>query len=572
MRRAGRPFFLLHRPRRWNPRERVWMGRERKRGKLADLNALLRGRGGENGSRCIVGDTAALLAVRSTSSRSTPTRSCRAMRRGSWSARWRIRSIVRASTPRCNGSDRRATASCSRASATSLPSANRSRYARLFGGEPGIDPYTRAVSDVYQDLLRRRLVHRQGHLRRRRVRAGARRAVSRKPHPQPRSARGLLRALGAASDVELYEDYPARYSADVAAGTAGSAATGRSPGGCCRSVPGAGGAASSESALAAVAVEDLRQSAAQSRPAGADCCCCCWAGRAAPCRGCGRWSCSAILAAAAADRARGRAAAQARRTCRPAQHFVRFTCARARRAALSRRCFRSPAFRSRRGSALDAIVRTHVADARHAPRLLEWTPRASCDRRDRAIALVGLASVDVDRAGDRARDGRLPGCANPPALPVAAARSCCSGSLSPALAWWLSRPLRAARRAAHRRAGRLPAQARAADLGVFRDLRRAGRSLAAARQLSGASRSRARASHVADEHRPGAARESCRLRLRLRARRAADRAHRQHVATRCSRSSEHEAISTTGTTPHRCSRWRRATSRRSTAATWRGIC
>ena len=36
-------FFLFHRPRRWNPRDRIWMGYERKRGKLADLNALLRG-------------------------------------------------------------------------------------------------------------------------------------------------------------------------------------------------------------------------------------------------------------------------------------------------------------------------------------------------------------------------------------------------------------------------------------------------------------------------------------------------------------------------------------------------
>ena len=36
-------FFLFHRPRRWNPRERVWMGYERKRGKLAELNSLLRG-------------------------------------------------------------------------------------------------------------------------------------------------------------------------------------------------------------------------------------------------------------------------------------------------------------------------------------------------------------------------------------------------------------------------------------------------------------------------------------------------------------------------------------------------
>ncbi len=38
-------FFLLHRPRLWNPGEGVWMGYERKRGKLGALNALLRGNG-----------------------------------------------------------------------------------------------------------------------------------------------------------------------------------------------------------------------------------------------------------------------------------------------------------------------------------------------------------------------------------------------------------------------------------------------------------------------------------------------------------------------------------------------
>ncbi|MEW5302782.1 MAG: hypothetical protein WDW36_005530 [Sanguina aurantia] len=36
-------FFLLHRPRRWNVAEQSWIGHERKRGKLGDLNALLRG-------------------------------------------------------------------------------------------------------------------------------------------------------------------------------------------------------------------------------------------------------------------------------------------------------------------------------------------------------------------------------------------------------------------------------------------------------------------------------------------------------------------------------------------------
>src|SRR5438552_15844677 len=35
----------------------------------------------------------------------------------------------------------------------SLQGANRSWYARLNAGDPGIDPYTRAVSDVYQDVF-----------------------------------------------------------------------------------------------------------------------------------------------------------------------------------------------------------------------------------------------------------------------------------------------------------------------------------------------------------------------------------------------------------------------------------
>src|SRR5207247_606062 len=36
-------FFLLHRARQWNAQENTWMGYERKRGKLSDLNAFLRG-------------------------------------------------------------------------------------------------------------------------------------------------------------------------------------------------------------------------------------------------------------------------------------------------------------------------------------------------------------------------------------------------------------------------------------------------------------------------------------------------------------------------------------------------
>ena len=36
-------FFLFHRHRVYNPQEETWMGWERKRGKLLDLNKVLRG-------------------------------------------------------------------------------------------------------------------------------------------------------------------------------------------------------------------------------------------------------------------------------------------------------------------------------------------------------------------------------------------------------------------------------------------------------------------------------------------------------------------------------------------------
>jgi hypothetical protein len=59
----GDRFFLLHRARQWNPGEAVWMGWERKRGKLEELNRLLRG-ATDTSYDVQVGDTAVLRGVR----------------------------------------------------------------------------------------------------------------------------------------------------------------------------------------------------------------------------------------------------------------------------------------------------------------------------------------------------------------------------------------------------------------------------------------------------------------------------------------------------------------------------
>ena len=73
--------------------------------------------------------------------------------------------------------------------ASSLEGSNRSRYARLSGSEPGIDPYTRAVSDVYQDLFGEGSFVGKGIYDVDAFERGAQGAFPRKQNPQSRSGR-----------------------------------------------------------------------------------------------------------------------------------------------------------------------------------------------------------------------------------------------------------------------------------------------------------------------------------------------------------------------------------------------
>ena len=97
----------------------------------------------------------------------------------------------------------------------SLTGTRRSRYARLLGGEPGIDPYTRAVSDVYQDLFQEGSFIGKGIYD---VDAFEQTLNGRFPENRILShdlLEGCYARSGLLSDVELYEEYPARYGADV---------------------------------------------------------------------------------------------------------------------------------------------------------------------------------------------------------------------------------------------------------------------------------------------------------------------------------------------------------------------
>jgi cellobiose phosphorylase len=205
-------FFLFHRPRLWNPRERVWMGRERKRGKLSDLNALLRG-GAKDRFACIVGETHALAQVKYVITLDTDTqlpRDCARQLVGVMAhplnrARFDKAGVVVTEgygilQPRVS---------------VSLAGAERSRYASLHSGEPGVDPYTRTVSDVYQDAFAEGSFIGKGIYD---VDAFEAALGARFPDDRILShdlLEGCYARSGLLSDVQLYEEYPASYRADM---------------------------------------------------------------------------------------------------------------------------------------------------------------------------------------------------------------------------------------------------------------------------------------------------------------------------------------------------------------------
>ena len=119
----------------------------------------------------------------------------------------------------------------------SLPGANRSRYARLHGGDPGIDPYTRAVSDVYQDVFGEGSFIGKGIYD---VDAFERALDGRFPENRILShdlLEGCYARSGLLSDVQLYEEYPSTYGADISRRHRWIRGDWQLAGGCCRACP-----------------------------------------------------------------------------------------------------------------------------------------------------------------------------------------------------------------------------------------------------------------------------------------------------------------------------------------------
>jgi cyclic beta-1,2-glucan synthetase len=205
----GGSFFLLHRHRIFNARQGVWMGWERKRGKLLDLNKFLLRQYDSFPLRA--GPLEALERVRYVITLDSDTQLPRgtAARMIGTMAHPLNQAIINQKLrivtqgygilqPRVG---------------VSVSSASRSRLASLYSGETGFDIYTRAVSDVYQDLFGEGSFAGKGIYEVSILHEVLDRRFPRNALLSHDLIEGSYARAGLVTDIEIIDDYPSHYSA-----------------------------------------------------------------------------------------------------------------------------------------------------------------------------------------------------------------------------------------------------------------------------------------------------------------------------------------------------------------------
>lgn len=202
-------FFLIHRERTWCESEQRYIGWERKRGKLEELNGLIDGTRPSGAPGLVhAGDPEQLSDVRFVitldSDTQLPVGTARRLietlahplNRVRLDAAGRILDGYSIIQPRVS---------------STLPSMSRSPFSRLFSNPVGIDPYTNAVSDVHQDLRGEGSYHGKGIYD---VRPFHHHLGGRFPEERILShdlIEGAHVRVGLASDIELYDEFPRDY-------------------------------------------------------------------------------------------------------------------------------------------------------------------------------------------------------------------------------------------------------------------------------------------------------------------------------------------------------------------------
>ncbi|MGH6875857.1 MAG: glycosyl transferase, partial [Rhizomicrobium sp.] len=213
--KAGVRFFLLHRRRVWNEGEKRWIGWERKRGKLHELNRLLRGATDTTFRRTADGQSASPPDIRYVITLDADTRI------PIGAARRMIGKMAHPLTrPRFDPAVGRVVEGhgiLQPRVTPSLPMAREgSLFQRAFSGPNGLDPYAFAVSDVYQDMFEEGSYVGKGIYD---IDVVERAMVGRIPENMVLShdlLEGIFARAGLVSDIEVVEEFPSRYEVAAA--------------------------------------------------------------------------------------------------------------------------------------------------------------------------------------------------------------------------------------------------------------------------------------------------------------------------------------------------------------------
>ena len=202
-------FFLLHRHRIFNARQGVWMGWERKRGKLLDLNKLLKGQFDPFPVKA--GNLSALTHAQYVITLDSDTQLPRGTAHTMIGAmahplnRAIIDPELRIVTEGYGILQPRV--------GVSVQSASRSRLASIYSGQTGFDIYTRAISDAYQDLFGEGIFTGKGIYEINALHAVLDRRFPRNSLLSHDLIEGSYARVGLTTDIEVIDDYPSHYSA-----------------------------------------------------------------------------------------------------------------------------------------------------------------------------------------------------------------------------------------------------------------------------------------------------------------------------------------------------------------------
>ena len=202
-------FILLHRRRHFNIRQGVWMGWERKRGKLLDLNKLLVGE--YDAFPIKAGGIDALKKIRYilTLDSDTQLPSGTAARLAGAIAHPLNQALI---DPNLHVVTSGYGILQPRMGVT-VRSTARSRLAAIYSGQSGLDIYTHASSDPYQDLFGEGIFTGKGIYDVETLHAVLNRRFPRNAILSHDLIEGAYARAGLVTDIELVDDYPSHYSA-----------------------------------------------------------------------------------------------------------------------------------------------------------------------------------------------------------------------------------------------------------------------------------------------------------------------------------------------------------------------